>query len=155
MKEVDTKGKVVLIGCEDGNVEVIALSSRKPIRNFNFESAVNCITHFGDYNIAIGCQNGLVVLQSLVNLQDKNQWHESNSSVICLLPYKNIGVFISRADGSVEFMSSKATTKRISLTGPDFDPVYDMSFDGKHIYTCCRDGVVRMYIIENILNNLF
>lgn len=31
------------------------------------------------------------------------------------------------------------------LTGPDCDPVYDISMEGLTVVTCCRDHKVRLY----------
>ena len=41
--------------------------------------------------------------------------------------------------------------QNVLLTGPDTDPVYSISDDGKNIYTGCRDGVVRKYELSDLM----
>jgi proteasomal ATPase-associated factor 1 len=43
---------------------------------------------------------------------------------------------------------------RVQLTGPDCDPVYDISFDGTYVYTSCRDAAVRKYDVLKIVSSL-
>jgi len=47
-------------------------------------------------------------------------------------------------DGSCSYIDNQQEMC-VELTGPDCDPVYKTSFDGTHIYTCCRDGLIRKY----------
>jgi proteasomal ATPase-associated factor 1 len=42
----------------------------------------------------------------------------------------------------------------VQLTGPDCDPVYDISFDGTYVYTACRDAAVRKYDVLKIVSSL-
>ena len=59
-------------------------------------------------------------------------------------------VAVARQDGSVSLDTGAAA---VLLTGPDTDPVYSLASDQHHLYTGCRDGVVRKYDI-NIIRNL-
>lgn len=145
----------MIFGCEDGTVQCIAIASRKLIFNFCLESAVNSIALFGKEQFVVGCQNGQIIFYNFKNIENSKNHHESNSCVLSLLSFKDVGIFVSRADGTVLFLPVNGSSKRISLTGPNCDPIYDMAFNGKYIFTCCRDGVVRQYNIENVLNNYF
>lgn len=154
-KEVETDDKLVIFGCEDGTLECVAIRTRKVIFSFQVESAVNCIALLGADQFVFGCQNGQLFLCNFKNIENRTMCHESNSCILALLPYKDIGFFVSRADGTVIFVPLNECFKRISLTGSNCDPVYDMASDGKYVFTCCRDGAVRLYIVENMLTNFF
>lgn len=150
--EVDTGNKILLFGCEDGTVHCYGLESRECLFKKSLESAINCIAFVGKDHFVVGCQNGQVTLFSLKDRDSFKTWHESNSAVLNIKDYQKSGFFISRADGTVFFIPENGYNKRISLTGPNCDPVYDVATDGKNIYTCCRDGVVRLYHVENSVN---
>lgn len=74
---------------------------------------------------------------------------------------KEIGFFVGKADGTCVYhkvptksKDDKCRNVRVQLTGPDCDPVYDISFDGSCIYTACRDAIIRKHDITKILSNL-
>jgi len=36
------------------------------------------------------------------------------------------------------------------LTGSDCDPVYHAATDGRSLFTCCRDSVIRRYALNSL-----
>ena len=36
------------------------------------------------------------------------------------------------------------------LTGSDCDPVYRAASDGRSLFTCCRDSVIRRYMLNSL-----
>jgi proteasomal ATPase-associated factor 1 len=157
--EINTENKLLLVGCEDGFVYCVALKSRQQLFSISLGSAVNCIAFVEkDGCFVVGCQNGVINKYSLFDSSTpKKTWSESNSAVLTLLDFKD-GFLDSRADGTTTFrlqVSPEAESKSVVLTGPNFDPVYDLSSDGSNVFTCCRDGIIRKYPLENVLNNFF
>ncbi|KAJ8878486.1 hypothetical protein PR048_019064 [Dryococelus australis] len=156
-REVGTKGKVLILGYEDGTVEGIAVRSRRSVFRSALSSAVNCVAVLSDDNFVVGCQNGQVLLFGVQNtLTPTKTWFESNSPVLSLLTLYE-GFLVGRADGLCTFHSlpsAGADSFRIALTGSDCDPIYDMACDGSHIFTACRDSVIRKYDVQNIKASL-
>ncbi|CAL1290399.1 unnamed protein product [Larinioides sclopetarius] len=145
-KEVGTEGKLLLLGSESGFLKGVGLQSHQQIFKHQCESAVNCCCFISSNSVAFGTQDGKVWLFDLRARQPVTIWEESTSPVLCLIPVKN-GVFCGRGDGTcsyIPFLSDKC----IQLTGPGFDPVYCMSYNGSSIYTGCRDGLIRKYDIK-------
>ncbi|KAK7865824.1 hypothetical protein R5R35_001281 [Gryllus longicercus] len=156
-REIGTKDKLLIVGCEDGGVFVVAVWNRKEIQSQSLESAVNCITSLGDQYL-VGCQNGQILMFKIgegVN-EPALCWFESNSAILSVLCYNEIGFFAGRADGSCTYFDvSSDHEHRIQLTGPDCDPIYDIAFDGTFIYTACRDAVVRKYDVAKVIESIF
>lgn len=153
-EECDTEGKAALLGCEDGSVHVVAIHSRKMLHSFHCASAINTIAYLSGEYFLVGCQSGEILLYSL---SDTNRpvkvWFVSNSSVLCIVAYKEYGFFSSFADGYVMYRHIKHDDKRVVLTGPNCDPVYEISTDNQFVYTCCRDALIRRYSVERIICN--
>nr|CAD7409428.1 unnamed protein product [Timema cristinae] len=158
-REIGTSGKVLLYGCEDGTVGGVALRSHNSIFHFSLKSAVNCITVLVYDKFIVGCQNGQIFLFSLhQHSEPLMAWFESNSPLLSVLSYKGEGFFCGRADGSCVYYpfsdSDDAKYVRVQLTGPDYDPVYDIACDGKFIFTACRDSVIRKYELAKVTDAL-
>lgn len=150
--EIETKDKIVLLGCEDGSVNGFSVCSRQPLFRLSCDSAVNSVTHLSDTLFLVGCHSGEVLLCDARNTtQPVAQWYESNSAVLCVVAYKGDGFFTSHQDGQVVYRHVSHPHKRVLLTGPDCDPVYDMSVDGQFVYTCSRDGLIRRYNVERTI----
>jgi len=158
---VGTANKILLLGCEDGTVHCFAVQSRQNLFSQSHSSAVNCVTILSVNHFVVGCQDGQILLYDFQQpAEPLNCWYESNSAALCLLPFKD-GFFIGKADGScvyhqlpVKNSSERCHNVRVQLTGPDCDPVYDVSFDGTHVYTSCRDATIRKYDVLRIVSNL-
>lgn len=156
-REIGTEDKVLIVGCEDGVLASVAVRSRKILSRKALPSAINCVTPVNEEVVAVGCHDGQVFLFSTANLEKPQcTWFESNSPALSLL-YHNDGVFVGRTDGTctyLPFKDSGESHKRLQLTGPEYDPIYDISTDGHAIYTACRDGTVRKYNVTRPLHTL-
>jgi len=147
--EVDTEGKVLAVGSENGQVQIINVAARSVIHSYSSGSPVNCVT-WSPSHLIIGCQDG-----SLHKISRSGQHIERSSSspVLCLRYIAKLGsLVVGRQDGSVT-VDSNSTDVRIILTGSDTDPIYSVSDDGTSIFTACRDGIVRKYDFKNIKNS--
>lgn len=157
-REVATEDKVLVIGCEDGVLASVAIRSRKTISRKALLSAVNCLAPVNEETVAVGCHDGQVFLFDLAHLEKPlYSWYESNSPVLSLLCHTD-GIFVGRTDGTctyLPFKDSEKSPKRLQLTGPEYDPIYDISTDGHAVYTACRDGTVRKYNVTRPLQALF
>lgn len=151
--EVGTANKILLLGCEDGTVHCLAVQGRQNLFSKSHSSAVNCVTILSVDHFVIGCQDGQILLYDFEQpTEPVYRWYESNSAALCLLPFKEAGFFVGKADGICVYYQLPARNSherchnvRVQLTGPDCDPVYDISFDGTYVYTSCRDAAVRKY----------
>lgn len=152
--ECGTEDKVALLGCENGIVHVIAIHSRKVLHLIHCASPVNTIAYLSGEYFVVGCQSGEIFLYSLVDIEKPVKvWFVSNSSVLCIVAYKEYGFFCSYADGYVMYTHIKHDDKRVVLTGPNCDPVYEISTDNQFVYTCCRDALIRRYTVERLISN--
>ncbi|GIX78931.1 proteasomal ATPase-associated factor 1 [Caerostris extrusa] len=145
-REIATDGKLLLLGSESGYIKGVGLQSHEQIFQHQCESAVNCCCFISSSSVAFGTQDGKVWLFDLRARQPVTIWEESNSPVLCLISVKN-GVFCGRADGSSSYIAF-VTDRCIQLTGPGFDPVYCMAYNGESIYTGSRDGLIRKYNVQ-------
>ena len=59
-------------------------------------------------------------------------------------------VLVGRQDGTVTLHGGDHVAS-VLLTGPDTDPVYSAADDGHNIYIGCRDGTVRKYNFNKLL----
>uniref|UniRef100_A0A1B6KVJ0 Uncharacterized protein n=1 Tax=Graphocephala atropunctata TaxID=36148 RepID=A0A1B6KVJ0_9HEMI len=151
-EEVDTEDKIVLLGCEDGSVHCVAIQSRKTLFSFSCKSPVNSLTFVTDSHFVVGCQSGELLLHSVDNPSEPvKSWYESNSAVLCVVRYNEGGHLSSHADGSVVFRHVGHPDKRVVLTGPDCDPVYQLCAEQQFIYTCSRDALIRRYTVERVI----
>jgi proteasomal ATPase-associated factor 1 len=159
---VGTANKIVLLGCEDGTVHCLAVQRRQNLFSKSHVSAVNCVAILSVNHFVIGCQDGQILLYDFEQPTEPIYcWYESNSAALCLLPFKEAGFFVGKADGSCVYYQLPARNSqercrnvRVQLTGPDCDPVYDISSDGTYIYTACRDAAIRRYDVLKIIANL-
>jgi len=147
--EVETEGKVLAVGSETGSVTIINIAARTILHTYNCGSPVNCVAWTRD-QLHVGCQDGSLHVMSKDGVEVVKN---STSPVLCLrYVIKLDRVLSGRQDGSVTISCSGGNNvQNVLLTGPDTDPVYSISDDGKNIYTGCRDGVVRKYELSDLM----
>ena len=63
-----------------------------------------------------------------------------------------VGILFPKADGSCFIFDGTINkTSDVNcvkdLTGPNWDPVYKVAYNKTHVFTCCRDGLIRKYDI--------
>ena len=153
-REIGTNGKLLIIGSEEGFVFGIDISRRKKLFTINVNAPVNLVLMLSGV-VVVGCQNGEVKLFQLSEIEVPFKvFSNSNSPALCGCSLNNDGFLIGRNDGSVMYYNHlNCSYKTISLTGANFDPIYDMCYTNNVIYTCCRDGKIRKYTIENLITN--
>ncbi|KAL8599165.1 hypothetical protein ACOMHN_007881 [Nucella lapillus] len=148
-KEIQTEGKMLLLGSENGSLLGFGLHSRKPVFDVTCGSAVNCCQFVSDTQVACGTQNGeIFVIDARNPSQPLRHWKESRSAVLSLLPHKQ-GLLIATGDGSL-FYVNEEYEPMVEMTGSDCDPVYSIASDGTHLYGSCRDGTISNYSLNHV-----
>jgi len=149
--EVDTMGKVLALGGEGGKLAVVDVAARKVVFSDNVQSPVNCVS-ISKNHLYAGCQDGKVHIISKSGGQVSSTLLTSSASpVLSLLPVCGTCLCVSRQDGSVTIHNlDQERQARLDLTGADTDPVYKVVEDGTWLYTACRDGTVRKYLMDSI-----
>ena len=148
--EIDTEDKVLAVGTEGGHVRIINISARTLLMDYQAGSPVNCVI-WTKSSLVVGCQDGSVhILGGSGNSIVKC----STSPVLCGSFEERLGsVMLGRQDGSVSLLRDPGDSRvKVMLSGPDMDPVYSIASDNNYIYTGCRDGLVRRYCLNNIVN---
>lgn len=154
-REVETENKIVCCACEDGYIRVIALKSRATIFEYKCESAVNCCCFMTEITLVCGTQNGHIYVFDIENKSaPKDFWKEFRSSILSVKKFTPTnGLLVTTADGSCFIHNLRMKNNVIELTGPDCDHVYKAVYNETHMFTCCRDGFVRKYDLNHILNS--
>lgn len=133
-----------MIGCENGTLALIGVYARKILVTCNLDSAVNACHLNDNAQVFIGCNDGRVVWLDK-QLVVKHCIFDTNSPVRCLCLYKEF-VVCGHSDGSCVLRSTNG--KKAYLTGTDAEPIYSVQTDSRFLYTACRDGVIRKYLVE-------
>lgn len=157
-REIGTENKLVSFACEDGYLRVVALKSRTTIFEYKCESAVNCCSFMTTTTVICGTQNGHIYIFDIQNNNNNvplRSWKEFRSSILSIAKFKSEmnKVIITTADGSCFIRDLNENSSVIELTGPDCDHVYKAVCNQTHLYTCCRDGFIRKYELNHILNS--
>ncbi|KOB70407.1 putative WD-repeat protein [Operophtera brumata] len=140
-REVGTENKLVIIGCESGLVVGAHLAKRQEMFCTQLESPCNACA---------------AIEQSVVQLNFEGtilrQWHESASPVLSLSVLPNQMFILGRQDGACTVISLQEaySATRVYLTGSDCDGIRDIAFNGKWIFTGCRDTLVRKYDLNQV-----
>lgn len=149
--DIQIDNKIVALACEDGYLRVISLGAKKQIAEFNCQSAVNCCCFLNETHVCCGTQNGFIFLFDLIGDEIKS-WREFRSAILSISPIGGKNGFIaSTADGSCfSWDLNEANDSIVDFTGPDCDPVYKVVYNQTHVFTCCRDGVIRKYNLNGL-----
>lgn len=120
---------------------------------------MNTLAFYNHHCLVYGLENGLVY-ESDVRKPEKPVccWNYSKSPVLSVLPVQQtragsggdgFRIVIGRQDGTVNILDNFNSAAEVGyLTGSDCDPIYQLVFDGKSIFTACRDGKVRKYFLN-------
>lgn len=141
--EVDTEGKVLAMGGENGSLNILNVAAKKILFSTNLGSPVNSVI-LTKTCVYAGCQDGK--LHFIQSGQEMRTLSCSNSPVLSLLSVMD-GVCVSRQDGSATIHHNGDP---VYLTGPDTEPVYRVVSDSSFLYSCSRDGCVRKYSLNAI-----
>ena len=157
-----------------GKVAGLVLKSREKFFELPTPSPVNACLALDDRTFAYGLQDGVVAVADLRNLKASlHAEKESRGAVLTLCPFRSGGFVVGTQDGSAFYVPSKVYTSAaaasipastsaadanfagnalLELTGPESDPVYRVAAQGRNVvYTACRDGCVRKYLIDEEL----
>ncbi|XP_025421198.1 proteasomal ATPase-associated factor 1-like isoform X2 [Sipha flava] len=146
--EVGTDDKCILVGCENGILAFIGVYSRKTLATNDLDSPINACYLNDNAQVFIGCNDGRVIWMN-EQLVIKHCVYDTNSPVRCLCLFKEL-VVCGHGDGSCVLRSTSG--KKAYLTGTNADPIYDVCTDTRFLYTASRDGAIRKYLPELLLN---
>ena len=156
-EEIGTRGKILVVGTENGSVNLVDLKGRQIITSKKFSAAVNCVKFLEHENfLVVGLQDGQILVLDVPNLTEISKIHDSDSSVESLLTLRN-GFVVGKYDGACLWYGFDPVHNDISkdvivLTGADVDPITAMAKDQDYIFTSCRDGCIRKYSIINMFH---
>lgn len=147
--EIGTDNKCLLVGCQNGIISLIGVYSRKRLVTNNLDVPVNACHLDINAQSYVGCDDGRVIWLD-EQLVIKHCVFDTNSPVRCLCLFKEL-VVCGHVDGSCVVRS--VNRRKAYLTGTNADPVYDVCTDStRFLYTACRDGIIRKYLPELLLN---
>ena len=177
-REIGTDGKFLIVAAEGsgaglygngdvggGKVAGILVKSREKFFELPTPSPVNACLALDDRTFAYGLQDGTLAIADVRNLRASlHVEKESRGAILHLQPFRAGGILVSTQDGSAFYVPNKIYSSAstpddanggqtvMELTGPDSDPVYRVATQGSNIvYTACRDGNVRKYMIDENL----
>jgi len=150
-KEVGTDNKLVFVGTENCQLVGCDLSSRDKVFTMSCSSAVNSCCYFDDDYVATGLEDGSIMIYDLRNTKYAYSHLEiGKSRILCITPYPGKSLLIGKGDGSCSCIQPIESTNTITmeLTGPDCDPIYDLSLHDNFVYTASRDKTIRKYRMD-------
>ncbi|KAH7645454.1 hypothetical protein HUG17_0992 [Dermatophagoides farinae] len=148
---VGTTDKMILLATESGFIHGVGVNSKQPLFKVECTSPVNCISFYDEFDFFAGTHDGNIYQYDIRNInQPKIKWMISKSPVLSMISVRRPfnGIVASHQDGSVDFHYDNHS-QIVHLTGSDCDPIYQVVYDDKFIYTSCRDGKVRKYFLNN------
>ncbi|KAI8520799.1 Proteasomal ATPase-associated factor 1 [Branchiostoma belcheri] len=145
-REVLTEGKLLLLACEDGVLRAFGVQSRKPVFQFAASAALNCCCFLSSVRVVCGGQDGKIYELDIRDTRQPVQLVQlSESPVLSLVPFQS--EFLASLGDGTSFLPGMEETLPLQLTGPDCDPVYRVAACGNRVYSACRDGVIRKYVL--------
>lgn len=150
-REVGTNNKLLVVGCESGQVICSHVAKRAQVYTKQLDSACNTIIVL-DQSVIVGCSDGKIVKLNLEDGSLLKEWHESASPVLSMVVLTNQLFVVGRQDGTCTVLTlDEGDSKiRVQLTGADCDGIRDLSFNGKWVFAGCRDSTVRKYDFNQI-----
>ncbi|XP_049874796.1 proteasomal ATPase-associated factor 1 [Pectinophora gossypiella] len=151
-REVGTSNKLLVVGCESGEVICTHVAKREELFRKQVDSPCNACIVVGN-NIIVGCSDGKIIQLNLANGTETRRWCESANPVLSTITLPNQMFAVGRQDGTCTIISLQEAHKsiRVQLTGSDCDGIRDISFNGKWILTACRDSFIRKYDFNQIV----
>lgn len=151
-EECGTEGKLLVIGRENGYLEGIDLSSKQRTFSLPCYAPVNDCCFLNEHKICAGLQDGNLVLFDIRNTRTPETIQKfGKSSINCVRSFHSDSLLVGRGDGSCSCIRMSQTTPEVltmELSGPDCDPVYNISSHENLVYTTCRDSKVRKYKLD-------
>ncbi|XP_022130260.2 proteasomal ATPase-associated factor 1 [Pieris rapae] len=150
-REIGTANKLLVIGCESGEIVCAHIAKREVIFHKQLGSPCNtCIII--EQTIIVGCANGKIIHLKVADGEIIKEIHESASPILCMGVLMNGLYVVGRQDGNCAVLSVQDDfhSVRVQLTGSDCDGIRDLSFNSKWIFVGCRDTNVRKYDFNQI-----
>jgi len=142
--------KVVVAAGQQASLFFINLQQNKVLHKYKCESAVNVVHPTSNSSVLVGCEDGsLLELDCSASLLYSN--HSSSSPVTALLHLRSGLLLCGRQDGTCTLYNNNNHTKQIILSGSDCDKITGVCKDDEYVFTSSREGVVRKYLISNLL----
>ena len=141
--EVGSVGQLLAVGGEEG-VAVVCVAGRAVLHWASTPSPVTATAWLGG-RVWAGCLDGKLLS---IGRGGRVEGEASSSPVLALSAVGPACLAVARQDGSVTLHGPAGRT--IGLSGPDTEPVYSLATDASHLYTGCRDGLVRRYSLATI-----
>lgn len=150
-KDYGTEHKIALCVTEDGHMVAVDVRTRKQVFKRKHKHALNCCLLQQGLAYA-GSENGELIKFDLRNV--KNMAHElslgTKAQILCLEAHSdNTCVWFGTADGACSLYNPVQDVLTTSLTGSDYDPIYDLAVAVDSVplvvLTACRDGNIRRY----------
>ncbi|XP_043205975.1 proteasomal ATPase-associated factor 1-like [Amphibalanus amphitrite] len=148
-REVGTEGRLVAVGSEDGCVRLVAAHSRRQLTSWQLPAAVTALSCPTPGRLAAGCRDGSVCWLEVRSGRQLGAGRRSCSPVLALRPVSG-RLLVARADGTVHTEEPPDGDRAdpphtVVLCGPDCEPVYGLSDNGRQLFTAGRDCCVRRY----------
>lgn len=157
-KECGTEGKLLLLAKENGTLKALDVHSRDKVFELKFASALNSCCFINEHRVVAGQQNGSLSVVDIRNPRKAEYVLKHGKSPInCVKTYYKDRVLVGRSDGACSCISldnpnqdsyKEQNLITQELIGSNHDPIYDIAFSNDHVYTACRDGVVRKYCVD-------
>lgn len=141
-KEYMTFGKLAAVVSEDGCLSIVDIASRDEIvKDLKLSSSpLSCCSIDGD-KITVGSENGEIHILDIKKPKETLESYQRSKVPITRV----LNNWVSCKDGSIfHFNNGKVD---MELSGPNFDPIYDIQFYDNFIYSVSRDSVIRKYFI--------
>lgn len=146
-KDYGTEGKLGLCVAENGVITAIDIRSRKPVFKDKFNEALNaCVLKNG---IAIaGSEYGSIIKYDLrKTTKPQSVCKRDKMPILSMVLGSKDTLWATTNDGACFHWDYKNDTMLCNLSGPNYDPLYDIAVYNRDIYTVSRDGFVRKYFV--------
>lgn len=157
-----TDSSTLACACSDGSIRLYNLNSgnsKETLNQIKIGSPVSTVCYLPELNqLVYGTEQSAIGIYDIRQLNDQPiyAWKEQRSKITCLIPNRDKGgILATSTDGSCfeytrEELQTMPTGKQIHVsdyTGAD-DSVQNAKVFNNRIYSIARDGLVRIYEIQ-------
>eukprot|EP00049_Salpingoeca_infusionum_P000538 m.40629 g.40629 ORF g.40629 m.40629 type:complete len:406 (+) comp10451_c0_seq2:231-1448(+) len=147
--EVETQGHVV-VACTSDNAVLCDVRARSTVQTAEFASPFACLSpsaSMGGMGLVTGHETGHVCMWDMRQLSTPvsvyQQWEARITSISATSPYN--ATFMASTNEGTCFGVDLETCTSTLLTGPELDPLTQLTATEELLATSCRDGAVRFY----------
>jgi proteasomal ATPase-associated factor 1 len=135
--------KIAVCVSENGALNLVDWANGKVIYKYTHKNPLNCC-HISNGIVQAGSARGELITFDVKAPEKATILHRVSPNAVLRI---RSPMWTCHQDGSVLNWDTDKPNIQIDLTGSNFDPVYDYRMDGSTIYTICRDGKLRKYLI--------